>query len=594
MPIAAIGRARARKPRIVPATWRCSLVWSCVLIVMALHLGCGDDTSVKDDPEVVAAYEGGVIRRAEFDAFERRELQEDPQVAELSEGDWRVERIHEIAIRKVLEAEVPADDPAVQATVETETRKLLLEAMKEELGWNQLTITQEEMRAYYDSNPETFKTPEKVRLQHIYLRAEIGEMPEAEREAVRQRLEDIRQEILEGADFSEMAQQHSQSETSRSGGWLILSADADIFPAFAAEVWSLEPQEISEIIETPTGFHLVKMVSPREAIDRKFEDVIEFVQRKTLNAKLDSLGQEFVREVGPRHDLERRYERLSDPFIKENEALITIGEEQYTFTNLVNGLAEHMTSQLYNAHFPRIYKFLDDVTVNRLLVKEAQRLELSKREDVAARIEQARREARYGTALQRRLQRKASELPEAEIEEYFNQNEKRYQTLSTRDLDVILLKPKPGEILWQTLRRAEGLVEQIQAGEDFAEIARAHSSHYSAANGGRMERLTEHGVARLVQPRIQNNLKKLEEGEILDPVVGECYDPKVMHYLHTGVFIIRNVKFYPPVQQAFEDVKDMVRGSYLRRNYKTMEAEVRQEILESIDLDIYFDRLPAI
>jgi parvulin-like peptidyl-prolyl isomerase len=561
---------------------------------MALHLGCGGDTSVKDDPEVVAAYEGGVIRRAEFDAFEHRELQEDPQVAEGSEADWRVERIHELAVRKVLEDEVAADDPAVQAAVEREKSRILMEAMRADLGWNQLTVTQAELRAYYDAHPETFRSPEKVRLQHIYLRAEVREMPEAERESVRQKLEHIRQEILEGADFSEMAQEHSQSETARSGGWLILSADADVFPAFAAEVWGLEPQEISEIIETPTGFHLVKMVSPRPAIDRKFEDVLQFVQRKTINAKLDSLGQEFVREVGPRHGLERYYERLSDPFMKENEALVTIGEQHYTFADLVNGLSEHMTSQLYNAHFPRVYKFLDDVTVNRLLVKEAQRLELAKREDVAARIEQAAREARYETALQRRLMLKASELPEADIREYFNQNENRYQTLSNRDLDVILLKPEPGEVLWQTLRRAEELAERIRAGEDFAEIARTHSIHYSAANGGRMDRLTEHGVARLVQPRIHNKLKKLEEGEIMDPFVGECYDPKLMQYLHTGVFIIRNGKFYPPVQQSFEDVQDMVRGSYLRRNYKSMEDEVKQEVLESIDLDIYVDRLPAI
>jgi hypothetical protein len=237
---------------------------------------------------------------------------------------------------------------------------------------------------------------------------------------------------------------------------------------------------------------------------------------------------------------------------------------------------------------------LDEVTVNRLLEKEAERLELSKREDVAALIEQATSDARYQTALQRRLQRKVSEMPEAEIKEYFTQNEKRYQTLGNRDLDVILLMPEPGEILWQTLKRGEALLERIRAGEDFAEIARAHSSHYSAANGGRMERLTAHGIARLVQPRIHNNLKKLAEGEILDPFVGECYDPKSLQYLHTGIFIIRNVKLYPPVQKPFEEVEDLVRGSYLRRHNQPLEQEVKQEVLESVDLDIYFDRLPAI
>jgi hypothetical protein len=80
----------------------------------------------------------------------------------------------------------------------------------------------------------------------------------------------------------------------------------------------------------------------------------------------------------------------------------------------------------------------------------------------------------------------------------------------------------------------------------------------------------------------------------MDPVVAECYDPDLLRYIHAGVIILRNVRVYPPEPQPFEAVKDMVRTSYLRRHYRRLESEVRQEIMDSMDLEIYFDRLPAI
>lgn len=588
------------EPRRVPVTMRCFFLMCWTAVILALGLGCTSDRtpSVSDDPDVVAAYQGGVVRRSEFDSFEYRELEEDPQVAVDDDRDWRAVNITEIVLHKILEGESPEDgpDPMRQSAIEKAVAGVMQAAMTQELGWNQLTATMKEVREQYDSHPEQYYDPEKLRLQHIYLRAEAADMPETEREEVRQKLEGIRQEILAGADFVEMARQHSQSASARAGGWMTLKADGDVFPAFAQAAWALEAQEVSEVIDTPTGFQLAKMIDRIPVIDREFEDVIEFARRRVLRSKLDAAKEEFIREAGPRYGLEQHYERLSDPFIPEDEVLITVGEKSYRFRDLTSELTEHYMVQLYNAYFPKVYKYLDEVTLNRVLVLEAERLGLSEREEVAAQIDTAVREVRYKRALYRRLQRKVSELPEAEIREYFQQNEKRYQTLRTTDLDVILLKPETEENLWQTLKRGEDMVRRIRAGEDFADLARAHSSHYSAANGGRMERLTNHGIARWVQPRVgfQAGINELAEGEVMDAVVAECYDPDRLRYFHVGVIIVRLVKSYPPEQQPFETVKEMARGSYMRRHFQRLETEVRQKILESIDLKIYFDHLPPI
>ena len=60
------------------------------------------------------------------------------------------------------------------------------------------------------------------------------------------------------------------------------------------------------------------------------------------------------------------------------------------------------------------------------------------------------------------------------------------------------------------------------------------------------------------------------------------------------MIVVRLVKFYPPVQQEFEAVAEMVRGNYLRRHYNQIKESVKSEILDSIELEILFDRLPPL
>ncbi len=587
---------------------RRSGAWLWLLLIgPALGMGCGGDgrPAASKDPQVLATFRKGEVRRAEFDAFKRPKEQaqpgpagQGPTPAESGTADWRIENIREIAIRKALAAEAPSpkEDPTMLPALNQAEAGVLKTAMTHELGWDQIASTAEEIRQQYDSHPEQYKDPEKVRVQYIFLRAEVGAVPEPERQKVRQRLEELRRQIMQGADFEEMARQHSQSSTANSGGWLTLAATDDVHPSFIKGVWNLKRHEVSGIIETPTGFQIAKMMERLPALDRKFEDVVEFARRRANADKLAAAQRAFVEEVGPRHGLERHYERLEDPFIPRDETLISIEGQRYTLQDLSSALGEHELSHLYAHVFTNIYKFLDQVTLGQLLTLEAKRLGLQDRPDVAVQIEAAVREVNYQRALDERLQRAVAEVPEEEIREYFAQNEQRYQTLRTRDLDVILLKPEGGEPLWRTLRRGEALVDRIRAGEDFAELARTYSKHYSASNGGRMEGLNNQDVTRLVAPRpwFHAILNKLKEGEVADAQMAEVYDPERLCYMDVGIIIVRLIKDTPPVQKTFEEVEELVRQNYARRNYQTMTNEIRQKVLESIALKIYEDHLPPI
>ncbi|MGH2569851.1 MAG: peptidylprolyl isomerase, partial [bacterium] len=532
---------------------------------------------------MVAAFRDGVVRRSEFDSFERPPKPDDIQIKEIEETDWRVSSITEIVVHKVLESEVPADDPTLAPAGVQSTNAILIEAMKQDLGWNALSATPQELRDFYDANRERYADPKTARAEHIFLRAEDAELEPWKRQEIRNRLEEIRREILNGADFTEMIRLHSESDDADRGGVMTLKADARVFPAFADAVWALEVDEVSEVIDIPTGFQLVKMKEILPSVQRDFDTVVEFVRRTVLEEKLAEAHAAFLREAGERHGLEKRYERLTDPHIAGDEPLIVLGELAYRFQDLQIELPQSLRSHLYGAYFPEVYAFLDEVAVNILLVKEAARLEVEKREDVAARIDAGIRAIRSQRGLDQRLQVKAAGVADDDLREFFQQNEMRFQTLNRVDLDVLFVKHEQDEPFWATLRRAEDLVARIRAGEDFAELARKHSAHYSSSKGGRLEGLTDMEVGEFVhgRPAFRAQLRALGEGKVSDPMVAECYDNKHQTYIRTGVLIARVVKEYPAQQGAFEDVKELVRGNYLRRNYQAFEAEVRQEILNS-------------
>jgi parvulin-like peptidyl-prolyl isomerase len=576
------------------------LLLGSIIVSVFATVGCSGGTpDTTDDPDVLAAFQGGEIRRAEFDAFVLPEVQQDEQVAEVDAEDWRLRKIKALAFRKLVEAVpvLPEVEARVQATVKSAVATQFQTLMTEELGWNEIEVTREEARTQYDDNPQQYFSPKRFQIQYIYLRAAIDEMSDEERAVVRERLEGIREEILAGADFAQMARKYSESSTASAGGAYTLSVEADAHPEFLDAVRKLEIGEVSEVVDTPTGFIIAVLNHVIEPIDRQFDDVIEFANRRARLQKLKKLQDEFVAEVGQRYGLVKHYERLEDPHTPQDASLITIGETEYTLAKLTEALPEHLVVQLYTGYLPAVKEFLDKVALNSLLELEGDRLGLAERPEIKTQIDNAAREARFEEVRLAMLRERANEIPESELREFYEQNRDRYQTLKTMDVDVILLHQAPDEAtLWDTQKRAEALVKELRDGRDFAEAARTLSRHYSASSGGRMEHLTSYGVGRLLQPRpaFSGMLNRLEEGEISDPWIAECYITDELRFQQVGVMIVRLAKRYPPEQASFETMKDRVRNQYVRRNFTRLENELRDEMLEDADLKVYVDNMPPV
>jgi parvulin-like peptidyl-prolyl isomerase len=509
--------------------------------------------------------------------------------------DWRVEAVQSIAIRKILAPE-GASVQIVKDAVQERRKAILGAVLAHELGWDSLKVTEDDVRRQYDTHPEQYRDPEKLRFQHIFSRAEASEMSPPEREEARKRLEGVRAQILGGADFDAMARQYSQSSDAQSGGWSALPRGADVFSSFTEIIWKLKVNEISPVIDTPNGFHVVKVRERLAALDRKYDDVKEFARKRAFDDKVAAAQATFVTDAGKRYGLEKHYERLDDPMIKDDAVLVSAGSRTLTMKELVDRLPQPLLEHLFNGFLPDVYRYLDKIALEEFTALEAEARGIAARPEVAERLRIAAEELAAQATLEEHIKANVAKVPEPELRDFYTQNQKRYETRRSWDLDIIMLRPEGTENAFQVLKRAEALVKRIRAGEDFAALARSYSKHYSARAGGRMEGLTDQDIAGRVQStaKFRRLLQGLSDGEVGDPIVAECYDRARLTFVNTGAIIVRQAHLHPAEPRPFEKVKDLVLGNYQRRNHQRLEAEMKKFVLDAAAFRVYLDRLPSL
>jgi peptidyl-prolyl cis-trans isomerase C len=121
-------------------------------------------------------------------------------------------------------------------------------------------LSSEAVRRYYDEN-RSFFDQETVRASHILLRL-TPDMTPAERDAARARLLAVRREIVAGkVDFAEAARRHSECFSGVNGGdvgWCVRRGVLE--ESFASAAFALKPGEISDLVQTERGLHLIKVI----------------------------------------------------------------------------------------------------------------------------------------------------------------------------------------------------------------------------------------------------------------------------------------------------------------------------------------------
>ena len=133
---------------------------------------------------------------------------------------------------------------------------LTQEVVRREVA-SHINIPNDEVKQYYDAHPQEFTRPEQVVLSEIFLSTE-GKSPE-EIEAVQKKAEDLRNRVMKGDDFNEIAKRYSEGSTAKDGGDLGTFKQSELDQKLEEVVFKLDKGQITDVIQAKTGFEILKV-----------------------------------------------------------------------------------------------------------------------------------------------------------------------------------------------------------------------------------------------------------------------------------------------------------------------------------------------
>lgn len=157
--------------------------------------------------------------------------------------------------------------------------------------------TDAELQSFYDEHREQFHEPAMVRARHILVRVMPQATPE-EKAAKKAQIEAIRTRLVEGEDFAKLAREFSEDTGSaRNGGDLGFFPQGVMVPEFDVAAFTLEPNQLSDVITTQFGYHILQVTEKKPGRDVPLEEVKDRLATHLKRQKGIQAAQQHINEL---------------------------------------------------------------------------------------------------------------------------------------------------------------------------------------------------------------------------------------------------------------------------------------------------------
>jgi peptidyl-prolyl cis-trans isomerase C len=222
----------------------------------------------------------------------RRQLTaSDAELAEAMKG-MRQQFPTEAAFKQALTAQKMTLE---QLREETRTQVLVSKMLQQEVA-SQVAVKPTEISGFYEKNPDKFQQPEAVRASHVLITVPEGAAPAA-RAAARTKAENVLKQARAGADFAKLAQTYSDDASKGRGGDLGFFPKGQMVPAFEAAAFALAPNQISDIVESPFGYHVIKVIEKRPAQNVPFSEAAPRIEQYLRQEQQQAKTKAFVDQL---------------------------------------------------------------------------------------------------------------------------------------------------------------------------------------------------------------------------------------------------------------------------------------------------------
>jgi len=161
---------------------------------------------------------------------------------------------------------------------------------------SKVVITDEESKAYYDKNPQMFKQPEQIKASHILIKVD-AKADEAKKAEARKKIEEVQQKLKDGGDFAALAKEYSEGPSSAKGGDLGYFRRGQMVKPFEEAALALKPNEVSDVVETRFGYHLIIVYDTKPEQTLAYADVKDKIIQRMKQEKIEKEAVQYVSKL---------------------------------------------------------------------------------------------------------------------------------------------------------------------------------------------------------------------------------------------------------------------------------------------------------
>jgi len=163
-------------------------------------------------------------------------------------------------------------------------------------------VTQDDLRSYYQQHRDEFHVPEQIKVSHIWIKmplpADNGQVDQKKVAEAQGRADDILKQLKNGASFDELAKKYSEDTGSANvGGSLGWIGKGQMTPEFEKAAYSLSKGQISDVVKTPDGFHIIRLDDKQEAHTKSLDEVKSQIEPIVKHQKAQQMVQQQAEQL---------------------------------------------------------------------------------------------------------------------------------------------------------------------------------------------------------------------------------------------------------------------------------------------------------
>jgi peptidyl-prolyl cis-trans isomerase C len=283
------------------------MLFICMMPMLFVNISLAEEDPILAKAGDIAFRKSDLDRLLSYSPpYLKKQLEENP--------DYKVTLITKIMEQKILSDIARKEGFDKKADVKEQLQYLVDDFLTKEYLTKviiaDVTVSDSDLEQYYKSNEKSFHIPEQVKARHILIKVPFGVSKEEKKKA-KDRAEQILEWLKKGEKFETLAEQYSEDPKSKAkGGELGYISKGQMPKPFEEAAFSLKIGEISSVVETDYGYHIIQVDDHKEARTRTFEEVKEQIKKQLTDERSRSKAEEFIKKAVKDSGLEIYREKI--------------------------------------------------------------------------------------------------------------------------------------------------------------------------------------------------------------------------------------------------------------------------------------------